>query len=309
MCQKDINLAETERPRALVVADEAAVAKSVVDRRLIDLDERQKVASALPVKKDSSCSCDDSLKVIVQKEYNSVFKQINNRAFPNSPSINCTISGTFLKIQNINEKDLANLELLLPSYQNYGINFTISLFSTKVLLIDLTPNVNVIVAGLNQIMNNYVQYNEVRHDSSTGKFKPFEYDVNDSKFNQSVPQITDTLSEVDVHCLTTYGHVKNYDVLFAFHSGATRDEAFYAAYRYKAYGALIGRHGRLHLDGASEWAEADGFPGLGRLAAGGPADNYINPQLPDVVNLRGAVDPTYGHFDSAVGCTNCRQYY
>jgi len=173
-------------------------------------------------KQESSCSCDDSLAVIVQKEYQSVSKQINNHAFSSSPSINCTISGAFLKIQNINENDLAKLELLVPSYQNNGVNFIISLAAVKVVLIDLTPDADVRVAGLLQIMNNYIQYNEARHESPIGKFKPFTYDVNDSKFNKSVPQITDTLSEVDVHCLTTYGHVKNYDIVLVFsNEGAT----------------------------------------------------------------------------------------
>jgi len=182
-----------------------------------------RIEGGLPAaKKDSSCSCDDSLAVIVQKEYQSVSKQINNHAFSSSPSINCTISGTFLKIQNINENDLAKLELLVPSYQNNGVNFIISLAAVKVVLIDLTPNADVSVAGLNQIMNNYIQYNEARHESSVGKFKPFTYDVNDSKFNKSVPQITDTLSEVDVHCLTTYGHVKNYDIVLVFSNEGAR---------------------------------------------------------------------------------------
>jgi len=169
-----------------------------------------------PRESSTNSCCKDSLAVIVEKEYQSVSKQINNHAFSSSPSISCTILGTFLKIQNINENDLAKLELLVPSYQNYGINFIISLAAVKVVLIDLTPNADVRVAGLNQIMNNYIQYNEARHESSVGKFKPFTYDVNDSKFNQSVPQITDTLSEVDVHCLTTYGHVKNYDIVLVF---------------------------------------------------------------------------------------------
>jgi len=169
-----------------------------------------------PRESSTNSCCKDSLAVIVEKEYQSVSKQINNHAFSSSPSISCTILGTFLKIQNINENDLAKLELLVPSYQNYGINFIISLAAVKVVLIDLTPNADVRVAGLNQIMNNYIQYNEARHELPIGKFKPFTYDVNDSKFNKSVPEITDTLSEVDVHCLTTYGHVKNYDIVLSF---------------------------------------------------------------------------------------------
>jgi len=197
-----------------------------VEEELIDFDYQARLSPGYdfgvkpevtaPRETSTNSCCKDSLAVIVEKEYQSVSKQINNHTFPNSPSISCTILGTFLKIQNINENDLANLELLVPSYQNYGINFIISLAAVKVVLIDLTPNTDVRVAGLNQIMDNYISYNEARHELPIGKFKPFTYDVNDSKFNKSVPEITDTLSEVDVHCLTTYGHVKNYDIVLSF---------------------------------------------------------------------------------------------
>jgi len=169
----------------------------------------------------AGCDCKDSLAVLIQKEYNAISKQINDGVFSSSPSISCNVLfKNALLIKNLNESDLVKLELLMPTYQNSGVIFNISLSGVVVQLYELNPVLDVKIAGLLQIMDNYIKYNEALHESSVGKFRPFEYDVNHPKFNQSVPEITDTLSEVDVHCKTTYGYAKNYDFALVFSNGA-----------------------------------------------------------------------------------------
>lgn len=102
----------------------------------------------------------------------------------------------------------------------FATEYAIVLDDVTVTLADVTPNATFHVRGLNNVMNEYIQYNQVNgvtiseNSYPSYTFTPF--------FNKAwitpdpvlIPQVTDYLTTFDDCSVNTLGHVKYYNLVF-----------------------------------------------------------------------------------------------
>jgi len=160
---------------------------------------------------------------IANRQYNFVIKQVLGGVFSNSNAIYSGCEGDILKINNIEESDIAKLQLILNGLPMFATEYAIVLDDVTVTLADVTPNATFRVRGLNLQMNNFIQYNQVNgviiseNVYPNYTFTPFYNKYAPTVDNYFlIPGVTDDLSRLDECVIRTLGHVKYYNLVFKF---------------------------------------------------------------------------------------------
>jgi len=137
-------------------------------------------------------------------------------------AVTLIVKGDIIKINNIEESDLAKLQLILNGLPIFATEYSIVLEDVTVTLADVTPNATFHVKNLNMVMNEYIQYNQVNTVTISENiypnytFTPFFSKTSPNSNYYLIPKITDDLSYLDECAVKTLGHVKYYNLVFKF---------------------------------------------------------------------------------------------
>lgn len=157
---------------------------------------------------------------ITNKQYNYFLKQSLSGVFSNSNGIYSNSEANVIRIFNMQETDLAKLQFIINAPPEFSTEFSFILEDVTVTLADVRPNATFRVNGLKNTMNEFIQYNQVNsiiklpNSFPVYVFTPFYNDVAPDGNYYLIPQVTDTLSQLDPGVVRTLGHVKYYNLVF-----------------------------------------------------------------------------------------------